>query len=313
MIRTLIAATLSALMLAGWGQKAASAPQSMDKSKAAPVAKAAPAPRAGFDAAKLKSVMADARREQDRARDPYRHTAQTLAFFGIAPDMEVAEVLPGGGWYTRVLLPYLTPDGGWYGLNYSLRLNEASAARAGRTLSDSQRAKILAWPKTYPGVAAKFGPPHAAIKGAMLFDAIPDDIKGTLDGVLYFRALHHLNRFDPAIFKAAIADSYALLKPGGIVGVVQHRAKEDYGDKDYDTSGNKGYMKQSYVIDMFEKGGFLLDGESEMNANPEDSADYEGGVWTLPPSLRGKDKSMRDHYRAIGESDRMTLRFRKPL
>jgi len=264
-----------------------------------------------FDAAKLASVLADPRRDKDRARDGIRHTTATMAFFDVGPSDNVVEVLPGGGWYSRVLLPYVSPDGGWYGLNYSVELTEHFYTMRGMTMDEDARTKTASWPQTYLTRAATNGPEGAKVAGAFLFDAIPEENKGKMDAILFIRALHHLNRFDPAIFERAITDSYDLLKPGGIVGVVQHRAKDDYGTKTYDVSGNMGYMQQSYVIEMFEKGGFVLEESSEMNANPKDTADYEIGVWTLPPSLRGKGESMKDHYREIGESDRMTLRFRK--
>ncbi|PHS24745.1 MAG: methyltransferase [Robiginitomaculum sp.] len=267
---------------------------------------------ARIDSAKLDAVLADPRREKDRARDVYRHTAKTMAFFDLSPSDNLVEVLPGGGWYTRVLLPYVSPDGGWYGINYSPDLRTGIFNAADRVISDDALAEYKQWPQKYPETAKRNGPENAAIKGAFLFSMVPDQDKGTMDGVFFIRAIHHLNRIDPKFFEESIANSYALLKPGGIVGVVQHRAREDYGDVDYDTTGNKGYMKQSYVIDMFEKGGFVLDEASEINANPKDTADYEGGVWTLPPSLRGKDETKREDYVAIGESDRMTLRFRKP-
>ena len=267
---------------------------------------------ARIDRAKLDAVLADPRREKDRARDVYRHTAETMAFFDLSPSDNVVEVLPGGGWYTRVLLPYVSPDGGWYGINYGPDLRKGIFAAGGREVSDEAREEYKQWPQKYPEIAARNGPDNAAIKGAFLFSMVPDENKGTMDGILFIRAIHHLNRIDPKFFEQSIADSYALLKPGGIVGVVQHRAKEDYGDMDYDTTGNKGYMKQSYVIDMFEKGGFVLEEASEINANPKDSADYERGVWTLPPSLRGADETKREDYVMIGESDRMTLRFKNP-
>ncbi len=312
MYTRILGGALALVLLAGCSQQAASARQGNKAENPAQATKAMPKARAGFDAAKLKIVLADPRRDRDRARDPYRHTAQTMEFFGIAPDMTVAEVLPGGGWYTRVLLPYVTPDGGWYGVNYSPELRRGILAYAKRDIDEDDMKEYAAWPQTYPARAARNGPEGAPVKGAFFFGQVPENVKGQVDVVLFIRALHHLNRIDPRFLQEAIADSYAMLKPGGIVGVVQHRAKEDYGNKTYDTSGHKGYMKQSYVIKMFENGGFVLDDQSEVNANPKDSADYPGGVWTLPPSLRGGDKSMRDHYRAIGESDRMTLRFRKP-
>ncbi len=314
MDKFIIGTALAILLLAGCGPQAAREVQSVDAEAPEPLETANPAPDPAptVDSAKLDAVLADPRRDKDRVRDGIRHTTDAIAFFELTPGSHVVEVLPGGGWYTRVLLPFVSPDGGWYGLNYSIKLGEEFMIFSKREMTDEQRAERLDWPNTYPAKAAENGPDDAAIKGAFLFDAVPDEHKGKMDAVIFIRALHHLNRFDPAIFDAAITDSFALLKPGGIVGVVQHRAKEDYAPGEYDTSGHKGYLQQSYVISMFEKGGFVLDGTSEMNANPNDIANYEGGVWTLPPSLRGKDESMKDHYRAIGESDRMTLRFRKP-
>ncbi len=310
MIKLMTGGAMVLALLAGCSPKSDSAaPSAASAQTKAPAAKAA---AHSVDKAKLAAVLADPRRDKDRPRDVFRHTAETMTFFGIAPNDNVVEVLPGGGWYTRVLLPYVTPDGGWYGLNYSPDLRRGILAYAKRDIDEEAMAKYSEWPQNYPARAAKNGPADAVVKGAFFFGQVPDADKGKMDAVLFFRALHHLNRIDPKFMQEAIADSYALLKPGGIVGVVQHRAREDYGDKDYDTSGHKGYMKQSYVIAMFEKGGFVLDGKSEINANPKDTADYEGGVWTLPPSLRGRDESMKAHYRAIGESDRMTLRFRKP-
>ncbi|MDQ7018284.1 MAG: hypothetical protein Q9M33_03870 [Robiginitomaculum sp.] len=300
MRNTLSVIALAALLITG-----CNAPQSQ-------AGKTSEDTAARLDQAKLDTVLADPRRDADRQRDAYRHTAQTMALFDLSPHDNVVEVLPGGGWYTRVLLPYVSPDGGWYGINYSRDLRKGIFAASGREISDEALAEYGQWPQTYPPMAAKNGPPNGAVKGAMLFGEVPSSHYGQMDAVLFIRALHHLNRIDPKYLEEAIADSFHLLKPGGMVGVVQHRAKEDYGDVDYDTTGNKGYMKQSYIIAMFEKGGFVLDGQSEINANPKDTADYENGVWTLPPSLRGKDEAMQDHYIQIGESDRMTLRFRKP-
>ncbi|PHR62598.1 MAG: methyltransferase [Robiginitomaculum sp.] len=306
MNKTFYAMTAATLILAG-----CNATYANHKPVSAPSAEPEKVETAQFDGARMAAVLAAPRRDKDRPRDSSRHTAQTLEFFDLAPNAHVVEVLPGGGWYTRVLLPYVAETGGWYGLNYNVELVEHFARMRGVELSEEQRTERENWPQTYPAKAAKNGPDGAPINGAYLFGGIPDEAKGKMDAVLYFRALHHMNRFDPALFEQAVADSYALLKVGGIVGVVQHRAKEDYSPAEYDTTGNKGYLPQSLVITMFEQGGFVLDASSEINANPKDTADYEGGVWTLPPSLRGKDKSMQDHYKAIGESDRMTLLFRK--
>jgi predicted methyltransferase len=273
---------------------------------------AAPVQTATVDEAKLDAVLADSRRDRDRARDQFRHTRQAMMFFGLTPDMNVVEVLPGGGWYTRVLLPYVSPEGGWYGINYSTSLRKGIFAQRGMELDDEALAKYATWPQTYLETAAINGPENGAVKGGFLFEAVPQSDYGTMDVIIFVRALHHLNRIDPVHLENAITDSFNLLKPGGMVGIVQHRAKEDYGDKEYDTSGNKGYMKQSYVVSMFEKGGFVLEETSEINANPKDTADYEKGVWTLPPVLGSGDDDNEAQYKEIGESDRMTLRFRKP-
>jgi predicted methyltransferase len=301
----LTGSALLVLVLAGCGQQQS---QSEEAGKAA----AAPVQTSTVDAAKLDAVLADPRREKDRLRDQFRHTRQTMAFFGLSPDMNVVEVLPGGGWYTRVLLPYVSPEGGWYGINYSVALRKKIFAQRGMTLNDEATAKYNTWPQTYLETAAINGPENGSVKGGFLFEAVPQSDYGTMDAIIFVRALHHLNRIDPVHLENAVTDSFNLLKPGGMVGIVQHRAKEDYGDQEYDTSGNKGYMKQSYIVSMFEKGGFVLEEVSEINANPKDTADYEKGVWTLPPVLGSGDDENEARYKEIGESDRMTLRFRKP-
>lgn len=250
--------------------------------------------------AKLKSVLADARRDEDRARDEFRHPAEALAFFGIEPGMTVAEALPGGGWYTRVLLPYLTPDGNYIALDYQSGVWEEMY---GDKWAD-KAAEVEAWPETAPAEIAKNGPAGGHIEAYRIGET-PEALDGHVDAVLFVRALHHLNRFDVVYLDEAIVDSYAMLKPGGVVGVIQHRAKADASD-DY-ASGDNGYLRQADVISAFERAGFVLADESEMNANPDDSADYEGGVWTLPPTGGGGED-----YADIGESDRMTLKFVKP-
>ncbi len=308
MNKTFYAMTTATLILAG-----CNATEAGHKPVSAQIVEPAKVETAKFDATRMAAVLGDPRRDEDRARDSSRHTAQTLEFFDLAPNAHVVEVLPGSsGWYTRVLLPYVAETGGWYGLNYNVELIEEFAKNRGEVLTDERRERAVNWPQDYPTKAATNGPDGAPVNGAYLFGGIPNEAKGKMDAVLYIRALHHMNRFDSIFFEQAVRDSYALLKTGGIVGVVQHRAKEDYSPTEYDSTGHKGYLPQSLVIAMFEKGGFVLDASSEINANPKDTADYEGGVWTLPPALRGKDETMQDHYKAIGESDRMTLRFRKP-
>ena len=250
---------------------------------------------------KLDSVLSDARRDDDRARDEFRHPGETLAFFGIEPDMTVAEALPGGGWYTRVLLPYLTPEGRYIALNYQTGVWEGMY---GDNWNDDAAAEIAGWTETAPAKLMENGPDGAEVE-AYVIGATPASLDGQVDAVLFVRALHHLNRFDVAYMDEAVADSFEMLKPGGVVGVVQHRANATASD-DY-ASGDNGYLREADVIAAFERGGFELDSQSGINANPADTADYEDGVWTLPPSGGGGEE-----YADIGESDRMTLKFRKP-
>ena len=258
--------------------------------------------------AQLVDILEHERREADRARDEFRNPMETIAFFGLQPDMTVAEALPGGGWYTRVILPYVAAEGRYVALNYQ----EAVFERLyGERWTEETQAQIRAWPETAPETLAAHGPATTEAIDAYMLDAIPDEENGEADAVLFIRALHHLNRFDPAYMQEALAEVYDFLRPGGIVGVVQHRAPEDMAADM--TTGSRGYLKQSDVIAAFEQAGFVLEETSEINANPADTADWEQGVWGLPPSNAGdtEDEDVAP-ARSIGESDRMTLRFRKP-
>ncbi|MBQ0721448.1 MAG: class I SAM-dependent methyltransferase [Gammaproteobacteria bacterium] len=226
------------------------------------------------------------------SRDVYRHPAETLEFFGLEPNMTVVEIWPGGGWYTEILAPYL---GG--GKLYAAHFAKDSGIKY---FANSRRAfeeKIKASPDVYQTLTmAEFSPKMNKL-------TVPD---GRADLVLTFRNVHNWLR---SINEAeAFALFYKALKPGGILGVVEHRAKPNAS---WETMKQSGYMSEAYVITLAEKAGFVLDARSEINANPKDSADYPKGVWTLPPTLRMNDKD-RAKYQAIGESDRMTLRFKKP-
>lgn len=231
------------------------------------------------------------RSEANRARDQYRHPKETLSFFGIKPNMTVVEISPGGGWYTEILGPYLA-NGGTY---YAAAGNPAANERAAKAVADF-KTKLAGVPATSKAQVTSFGKDH--------YDSLAP--AGSADAVLTFRNVHNWYSagFAPDAFKAF----YKALKPGGVLGVVEHRLPEDRPDEQMKTSG---YMKRSAVVKMAEDAGFKLVGESQVNANPKDTADHPEGVWTLPPNYRLGDKD-RAKYAAIGESDRMTLKFVKP-
>ena len=253
-----------------------------------------PAPRDAVTAAAIEAVLTGEHRSADnRARDPWRHPLETLLFFGIKPGMTVIEAWPGaGGWYTEVLAPLLAEKG---------KLYAAQVAPApGNTYITSSLAafadKLAARPDLYGKVeVTTLGPGNARI-------APP----GSADLVVTFRNLH--NWMNLGFAPEAFAAMFQALKPGGILGVVDHR-----GDpaKPQDPRAATGYVDERYAIDLIEAAGFKLDARSEINANPQDTKDYEQGVWALPPSYRLGNRE-RAKYTAIGESDRFTLRFRKP-
>jgi len=249
----------------------------------------------------LPTVLADDRRDNDRARDKYRNPAETLAFFGVKPEMTVVEFAPGGGWYTRVLAPYLMPKGTYAAMNYD------SDARTYSTRAREARAK--GWTERFKSSLADMTGAEASAVNAFEVDEAPEDMEGKVDRVLIFRSMHGLNIGNSAdtVLKAA----RKLLKSDGMVGVVQHRAPEGASYDDYGAR-QRGYMRKQDVVAIFAANGFELAGESQVNANAKDTADYERGVWTLPPVLAtGADDPKRAEYQAIGESDRMTLLFKK--
>ncbi|MEO9468925.1 hypothetical protein [Parasphingorhabdus sp.] len=246
----------------------------------------------------LKSVLADDRRAGDNARDKYRKPIETLKFFQIKPSQTVAEYGPGGGWYTRILLPYVSGSGKYVAINGDSSIIKFSTR--------AREARFKSWPERFPETASGWTGVDADKISAFESDELPDEMKGKIDRIVIFRSLHGLlngNRAD-----AELRSMREMLADDGMIGVVQHRAK---ADASYAMSnGTKGYLKQSSVVALFELNGFELVGSSEINANPKDTANYEGGVWTLPPILRKGDED-KAKYQAIGESDRMTLLFRK--
>lgn len=245
-----------------------------------------------------------------KARYDARHPAETLEFFGIEPGMTVVEALPGGGWYSKILLPYLGPEGKLIGAHYPDEMWIRIIPGADEERVAGILAQLEGWTETAEGWAGE--------NGAKVYDykltTLSDDKAEKADAVLFIRALHNLNRTEEELgtFTATIAESYRILKSGGVVGVVQHRASEDTPDEWAD--GNAGYLKTSHVVDAFEAAGFELEESSEINANPADDAGPGDIVWRLPPSLATTEEGTpeREALADIGESDRMTLRFRKP-
>lgn len=239
-------------------------------------------------AASIDSVLAAAHRsDANRARDKFRNPKETLAFFGVKPDSTVIEVWPGAGWYTEVLAPYLRDKG-----NYIA----AFPAQSTRGLKNFQD-KLATAPAVYDKVKiVPFGVPAAL------------DIKptGGADVVLTFRNVH--NWLKDGWTDAFMKSYFDALKPGGVLGVVEHRAK---AGTTMEESMKSGYVTEAFVIERALAAGFKLDVKSEINANARDTKDYKKGVWTLPPVLTEGEVD-RAKYLAIGESDRMTLRFVKP-
>ncbi len=243
-------------------------------------------------AATIDSVLAGAwRSDSNKARDAYRHPAATLDFFGVKPDQTVIEITPGGGWYTEILAPLLMKDG-----HYIAAIPTDASSEYNARNNAKFRDMLAADAGHYGAAKTVEFDPKAPNLG-------PD---GSADAVLTFRNVHNWVGADSAgsMFKAF----NAVLKPGGILGVVDHRAADGADPKTLEKSG---YLTTDSVIKLATDAGFTLAAQSEINANPQDTKDYEKGVWTLPPVLTNKEVD-RDKYVAIGESDRMTLKFVKP-
>jgi|ERR1700683_320509 predicted methyltransferase len=240
----------------------------------------------------LTSILAgDQRSEENRARDPYRHPKETLLFFGIRPQMKVLEVWPEPGWYTEVIAPLVRDQGVYYAA-----VTPDPASKHVTQGLDEFRAKLASRPDLYQHVQLINFP----LDGS---DALPP---GSVDMVVTFRNIHNWMATDQAA--QAFATMYRALKPGGVLGVVEHRGNPAVAQ---DSHAKSGYVNEDYAIKLIEAQGFRLVAKSEVNANPKDTKDYEQGVWTLPPSYRLGAKD-HDKYAAIGESDRFTLRFVKP-
>lgn len=240
------------------------------------------------------TLLAAHRAETNKARDQYRHPKETLLFFGLRSDATVVEMTPGLGWYTEILAPVLRANGTYY-----VAVNRVGdkTPEALRETDRNFRKTLAERPDLYDRVALSLSTPPDS------FSLAPT---GSADLVLTFRNVHNWARAGTVdtIFKAF----FNALKPGGTLGVVEHRAREDASLEQMIKSG---YMTEAFVIAAAARAGLSLAAKSEINANPHDSKDYPDGVWTLPPTLRLGDKD-KEKYLAIGESDRMTLKFLKP-
>ena len=240
----------------------------------------------------LKAAIAGSHRSAaNSARDSARHPYETLKFFGIAPTMTVVELTPEGGWYTEILAPYLRERGtligageavkpeNKYGTMFMKKLNSNAA------VFDKVRIGVFEPPQTYA-----IAPANSA------------------DMVLTFRNVHNWVELGDAQLQVMLKSIYTVLKPGGVFGVVDHRLPASMMQ---DAKASSGYVHEAYVIKLVERAGFKLAAKSEVNANPKDNANHKRGVWSLPPTLADKEGD-RAAYQAIGESDRMTLKFVKP-
>jgi len=249
------------------------------------------------------AVAGDWRTAADRARDAFRHPAETLDFWGLQPGWTVVEFWPGAGWYTDILAPFLAATGGRL-YAATLQTDDPSDPAAAQVVAAFRR-KLADKPKLYGDVqVTAFGPSSGPAAPA-----------GSADLVLFLRNLH--NWMAAGLAEKAFHDAFAALKPGGVLGLEEHRANPGGVP---DLLAADGYVQQALAIQMGKEAGFVFDKASEINANPKDTKDHPFGVWTLPPvrrsSPRGQpDDPTFDHakYDAIGESDRMTLRFIKPV
>lgn len=295
-----------ALALAACGESEAPAAPT-PPADAPPAATAAQAPTVapavsesdakGFES-QLQSVLAMAHRsDANKARDVYRHPAETLGFFGLTDDQTVIEITPGGGWYTEILAPLLREKG-----KYVAAINDPAAVEQERakeyyTKSNASfEEKLKLNPELYDKTEVKLFDMKAPSFGA----------PASADMVLTFRNVHNWmgQGAEAAMFKGF----FEVLKPGGKLGITEHRANPGTDAKE---SAKSGYLAESVVIELAKAAGFELVAQSEINANPLDTKDYEGGVWTLPPTLRLGEQD-KEKYLKIGESDRMTLLFKKP-
>lgn len=260
------------------------------------------------NSAKLATILA-AQPDKAKARYDSRNPQETLEFFGITPGMTVVEALPGGGWYSKILVPYLGDEGHLIGVDYSLAMWPEFGGFATPEFIENKKT----WAPEWVEGAQAWRAGSTGNISAFAFGDRDTSLDGTVDAALFIRALHNLARFEDegSYLSEALADTNALLKTGGIVGVVQHQGPEANDDKW--AEGDNGYMKKSQLIAAFKAAGFELVKESGINENPKDVPTNDELVWRLPPSFAtsGDDAELKATLEAIGESNRMTLLFKK--
>lgn len=268
-----------------------------------------PAPPVVQDKSEVLAAALAAQPEDVQARYSYRHPQETLEFFGIEPGMTVYETLPGGGWYSKVLLAYLGPEGHLVGADYAADMYPLFGF-----FSEEALAAKSTWVETWTTEAEAWRNDDSASVSAFQMGSMPAEMQGTADAAVVIRSLHNLARFEPdgGYLTTALADLYAILKPGGIVGVVQHQARDEMPDEW--ASGAMGYLKDDFVIARMTAAGFEYAGQSDINFNAKDQPGEDDFVWRLPPSLvTSKDNAeLKAAMLEIGESNRMTLKFHKP-
>ena len=254
-------------------------------------------------ASKLDAIL-EKQEESVSSRYDARNPKETLTFFDIEPGMTVLEALPGGGWYSKILMEYLGSEGKLFGVDYALEMWKLFSWVGEDFLNDRKT-----WSHDWPKIADEWNVPNAAKTSAYSFDTLPKELENSVDVAFFVRALHNLYRFESQgnYFTNALDQTFKALKPGGIVGVVQHETVDKQAD------GSQGYMHKATLIKSFENAGFEFVGETDINQNPKDKAD--GIVWRLPPTfaLTQEQDAKHKEYAEIGESNRMTLKFRKPL
>ena len=253
-------------------------------------AAAAPMPEKTSDAALAAAIASPARTPAFVARDPARHPAEELGFFGLAPTLNVVELWPGGGYWTEILAPYLAPHG-----QYTVALPIGAG--------DEEAQTVARWRAKVEAQKERLGAVRQTLAGPGHFEIAPP---GSADLILTFRNIH--NWMEGGYAQEMLAACFRALKPGGVLGIEGHRGRTD---KPQDPKAQSGYVRVDYAVELARKAGFVLDGSSEVNSNPKDTKDWVDGVWTLPPTLSQKDKD-RDRYVAVGEADNFVLKFRKP-